>query len=445
MLDPSTNPTGQPDEDLLAMLGLHPAQMAVAHGLASGAIHPQHILNATTPRPTADLSAGPPAPGLIASPDAGPPPIAPPVAAPAGNPKLDADRAELARKESTGSGVDQFRKNHPILGTIAKIAGGIGSAMFPAIGAAIPGTDLHHQVLLNQDRAKVGEDLGQEKEQAQITNLNAQPEIKQNALDLKERQLNETQEKNTNQLSAQYRKLGLKQGPGGEIQPISYEEMNPTEQAVHDLRESQKEAADARTELDKAKSDPNSPLYQAQAKRLQIAEQNSKNAASRLQLSNAEFGNKLQEQNLVKPSGQAQSRASAAEAVMHVMPDLEQMVRSNAKEMGPIMGRLNRGEIAIGDVDPKVAQLYSAMKSFYALQPAVHGFRNSEFVKDFESAIGTLERDPNAFLAGMHGLEPTMKAIANEGKTFHKRIVEGDESTAPPKTPDKSNDPLGIR
>jgi len=64
--------------------------------------------------------------------------------------------------------------------------------------------------------------------------------------------------------------------------------------------------------------------------------------------------------------------------------------------MGPLMGRLAKGEIALGDVDPAIAELYGAMKSFYALQPAVHGFRNAEFVKDFETALGTLERDPEA-------------------------------------------------
>src|SRR6266849_7141540 len=70
----------QPDEDMLAALGLHPAQMAVAHGLASGVIHPAHVLDAVTPKGTGDLSAGPaasPAPTPIAAP--GSTPIAPPI------------------------------------------------------------------------------------------------------------------------------------------------------------------------------------------------------------------------------------------------------------------------------------------------------------------------------------------------------------------------------
>jgi hypothetical protein len=111
------------------------------------------------------------------------------------------------------------------------------------------------------------------------------------------------------------------------------------------------------------------------------------------------------------------------------MPELQEAVKKNSAEMGPLMGRINRGEVNIGNVDPEVAKLYAAMKSFYALQPAVHGFRNAEFVKDFETAIGTLERNPDAFLAGMEGLKPTLNAVAKEGKTFHQRIVEGGENT----------------
>jgi hypothetical protein len=107
------------------------------------------------------------------------------------------------------------------------------------------------------------------------------------------------------------------------------------------------------------------------------------------------------------------------------MPGLLADVKANAASMGPLMGRLYRGEINIGNVPPNVAKLYTEMKSMYALQPAVHGFRNAEFVKDMETAIGTLERNPDAFIAGMQGLVPTLNAVAKEGVTAHHRIIEG--------------------
>lgn len=185
------NAAPQPDEDLLAALGLHPAQMAVAHGLASGTIHPKEVLEAATP-----ATAGTPTPARIATAadapavsttaaaDApatriAPPPvlsgapvsprIAPPMSDNVQAPtRLTEDQEKLAHDTSSGSGISQFQQRHPILGGIARVGAGIGSAMFPAIAAAIPGTDIHHQAVLGQDRRAVGEDLGEQEKEAQI-------------------------------------------------------------------------------------------------------------------------------------------------------------------------------------------------------------------------------------------------------------------------------------
>jgi hypothetical protein len=200
-LQSAQNPA--PDEDMLAMLGLHPAQMAVAHGIASGAIHPQDVLDAATPQPAPPLQAAEnpevsipgaapsiaPPPSATSSLDSrpapdSPAPIAPPpvlsgqsasprIAPPLNEnitppTRLSADQSELGRLDSTGSGLQQFQQRHPILGTIARIGAGVGSAMFPGIAANIPGTDLHHQVLVNEARGRVGEDLGEQEKQAQI-------------------------------------------------------------------------------------------------------------------------------------------------------------------------------------------------------------------------------------------------------------------------------------
>ena len=205
-LQSAQNPAPQPDEDMLAMLGLHPAQMAVAHGLASGAIHPQQVLDAATPPPDAAASA----PATPALPTSAPPPVlsgqpttpriastapaasAEPAATPGSTEDLEShalarstgtppiatpspieartttDQTKLAHDTSTGSGIQQFQQRHPILGGIARVGAGVGSALFPNIAAAIPGTDIHHQVVLNQDRKAVGEDLGEQEKTAQV-------------------------------------------------------------------------------------------------------------------------------------------------------------------------------------------------------------------------------------------------------------------------------------
>lgn len=325
--------------------------------------------------------------------------------------------------------------SHPgVLGKVAHIASTIGNIagniVAPGTMALIPGTELHNRELEAQNEHGITEGEENAEKEAQTANLNAQPEIKKAQLDLQHEKQNETEEKNKNDLAEKYRKLGLKLDDQGNAVPIPYEEMTPTEQAVHDLKTNQADAAEARAELDKLKGDPNSQLYQLQLKRLQVAMQNAQNAQRRLGLSEAQFQNKVQEQELVKPSGQAQSRGSSAQAALDVMPELEEQIRSNAKQLGPIFGRIQKGEIAIGDVDPKIARMYSALQSFYAMQPAVHGFRNAEFVKDFNSFVGGLQTNPDATLAGLEGLKPTLQSVAKEGKTFHKRVVEGRDTNA---------------
>jgi len=340
------------------------------------------------------------------------------------------DTDELNRLKNSPAGVEQLQHKHPILGTIARIGDIALSSLFPTIATQIPGTELRHAALVNREQGRVANDLAGEKTEAETQNLQDQPEVRAAKLELEQEKQNETAQHNQDQNSQQLRKLGLKTDTSGQIVPVAYEEMSPQEQAVHDLKESQKEAQDARAQLDIAKSDPNSPLYQQTLRRLQVAEQNSRNAAARIGLSNAQFQNKLQEQELIKPSGQTQSRASAAQAAMDLIPKLQEAVKAHGDQLGPIVGRLNRGELAIGNVPPDIAQLYTEMESFNALQPAIHGFRSAEFVKDWKTALGSLERDPQAFIHGLEGLRPTMESVAKEGRTYHKRTVEGRDTLA---------------
>ena len=68
------------------------------------------------------------------------------------------DQAELDRLNRTGSGVDQFAHRHRFLGPLVKGLTVAGEAISPGVAALVPGTDVHHNVLVNQARGRVGED-----------------------------------------------------------------------------------------------------------------------------------------------------------------------------------------------------------------------------------------------------------------------------------------------
>jgi hypothetical protein len=367
-------------------------------------------------------------PKISETPQAGLPNIAPT------GPGSAADyQSQLTKLRSTDSLADHpttLGKVGHVLGKIGNIAGDIA---LPGVMANIPGTDMNRRAEIAAIEPKLAQAKAAEEGTAERQAAGKLAERKEES----EEPLREAQTKGLNEKdSTTLAEHGLMRDADGNVKPDPTSPVYQKNQLAMDTvknvqayRQAQQDLIEAKTEVEKAKNDPNSPAFKAAQQKLAMAQEAHRVAASNLALHQQEFTDKQNEREFLKPSGQAQSRGSAAQAVLNLMPDLDKLVKENAAEMGPIMGRLNRGEIAIGDVDPKVAELYSAMKSFYALQPAVHGFRNAEFVKDFEHALGTLERDPDAFLAGMHGLEPTMKAVANEGVTFHKRIKEGASAT----------------
>lgn len=373
-----------------------------------------------------------------------------PFLVPSGMPPVGATKAEpepvgAPTMPAANVGPQQKRYNDlsaqgaPELHGWKKVLNAIGSVspLGRSIESAIPGSPENYNEALNsaavraaKEQGITGTGLAQQKEQQEIQD---EPGKRELARRNTESEITARGDKDSQQL-AQH---GLKRDPNtsavvaDEDSPVfkanqqKQQLAEETQKNVQSLRESQISLNDAKTEVEQAKNDPNSPAYKQAQQKLQMAQRAHDVAAANLGLHQAEFANKQEEQGLLKPSGQAQSRGSAAQSVLTLLPGLEASVRKNAGSMGPLMGRLAKGEIAIGDVPPDVAELYSAMKSFYALQPAVHGFRNAEFVKDFEHALGTLERDPEAFIAGMKGLKPTLESVRDEGKTFHKRIVEG--------------------
>jgi hypothetical protein len=99
-----------------------------------------------------------------------------PAQKPAG--QLGADKQELQRLESTGSGVSQLQRSHPKLGVLARVADVAGSIIAPGAASFIPGTTLHHNALVNRQRGNVEEDATEQQREA----LGEQEQAKAQAL-----------------------------------------------------------------------------------------------------------------------------------------------------------------------------------------------------------------------------------------------------------------------
>jgi len=101
----------------------------------------------------------------------------PNMSTPAPMPPVNPHTKEIARLESTGSGVSQIQ--NPFLHGLAKVGDVIGSIAAPRIAAQIPGTTLHHEQLLGQQEGLLNQDYKREQEQAQTAATQAEVPLRQ--------------------------------------------------------------------------------------------------------------------------------------------------------------------------------------------------------------------------------------------------------------------------
>jgi hypothetical protein len=99
-----------------------------------------------------------------------------------------------------------------------------------------------------------------------------------------ERKLSETEWKDKSAREVALRRQGLKMDEKGNAVPLQYEDMSPTEQAVHDLKVAQADSQTAKAALDQIKADPNSPQNKAALQRIRVMAQNAATAAGKLGL-----------------------------------------------------------------------------------------------------------------------------------------------------------------
>ena len=205
---------------------------------------------------------------------------------------------------------DEYDKNHPwgadisahpgTLGKIGHVAGLIGqiagSAVAPGIVEQIPGTQAHRQVKMAGEAEQLEKTRGQETAAALEKNKEKHEENIESDLQIKlqnaQDKIDIEQQKTLNARELGLRKQGLKPdpaNPAGPPIPVTREDMSPTEQAVYDLKDAQKNAAQAKALLDQTKADPNSPQNKAIRDRIKIMAQNAGTAAEKLGLDKKKY------------------------------------------------------------------------------------------------------------------------------------------------------------
>jgi hypothetical protein len=404
--------------------------------------------------PPGGMTSAPPIsmPGMQAPTPNLPPPTQPNVTGPT---RLHADQTELQRKQDTGSGISQISQRiqdsslgqaHPLVG---KLLGGAAQglatlgdvglrAVAPSVDLALPGTSLHHISDLRQgERQVAGDEANQEKE-AQTRNLDLQPQLK-----LAQQNLNQQKQENVVQhqkdaLEAQLREHNLKSDEDGQIVPLKYEEMTPAAQAIHDLKGSQEELADANAALKKAQNDPNSPAFRLAQQRVNNATQSRSVAMERLGLSEKQFemrahgteggealpGSMIGDdgrtigtafQANVRPTGTQRTKGNMADSAAQQISDMKSIISKRPDIFGPLAGRTTDLQVWLGSQDPD-AQRFRAARTIAGDHLAgTFGGRSAEALHALDNALGQFKDNPSAAMAGLDQLAGATKNFQKAG------------------------------
>src|SRR6185437_8840959 len=174
-----------PEDQLQGIMGVHPAQVAARRAIVMAANGDSGSL-APSPAPASSAGSGEPAaagdtaaPAPAAVPTFGPvarparainvPPASAAVAAP--TPKTEA-QAELARLQTTGSGVSLIK--NPFLRGLARAGDIAGTVLFPRIAAEVPGTTLHHRELEAEQQGRINQADKEAQQEAQTAHAQAE-------------------------------------------------------------------------------------------------------------------------------------------------------------------------------------------------------------------------------------------------------------------------------
>jgi len=374
--------------------------------------------------------------------------------------------------------------HNPVLKTLGGI-GNVAASLFPRIGAAIPGTDIHHQVLVGQEKRALDQEQGnrkatnEEQEQAaRATNLEEAPELRaetvaaQNQLGLERlgettrahqatEDINKARYEGQNEArqtaaDAALHREGYRKTADGDIEPIPYEEMSPQQQANHDLKSSQRELADATAALRKAQAEK-SPEHESLAmQRLDIANR-------RLALSSRQFemrahgteggvplpGSLLTDENKpvgtafqqnVRPTGTERTRADLATSAHEQLNDMRDVIKRHPEFFGPGPGRKTQFVTWIGSQDPDAQKFLTARSILADHATGVFGARSEAAINAQKIAAGELKDNPDAILAGLNQIEKAMGTIKGKGVVKTTGSSAAAESAA---APVRARDPQG--
>lgn len=324
---------------------------------------------------------------------------------------------------------------------MARIGAGVGSAMFPSIAAAIPGTDIHHNVLVGQARGRVAEDLGEQEKEAQIgetgartAHENAQADAVKNpkggttpeestlhdlmAGDNGNPRINPDTNKPYSYLEAFQKVYQAKQ----DVKPDKNEKPDsPEQQFIDEFQRTHKgsSVADAEAAYTKTTQKP-----EHEPRQMVVGPD-----GTVIELRpgmKVPAGSKTVSGDLTnKPTADEQRRADLSENLNENLDQLEDIVKRRPELFGPLAGRWTELKGKFGSDDPDISALQVLEHQIGMAQISAHGMRSAQGISSAAESI------MNGLHSGPAALQNAIKTVRNSVKTF-----TGDVAKAKAETPD---------
>lgn len=327
---------------------------------------------------------------------------------------------------------------HGVLGNIGHVIGRVGNIagdiLDPEAASLIPHSDLWNARKLFEDQQDVdkatGDQQSAQKESDTVANEGANREQKGDIESSKE-------DLATTKTNAQLAQHGFKLDPEKGIVPLSYEELSPTQQAAHDLKQSQGEQAEATAQLRAAQA-ANAPeqIKIAQSKLASIA-RTQDIALQRIGLSREALGFQEDKQYNPQPTAQERNKGDLAQSSIHQIGEMRDVLDKRPDIFGPGAGRGNRIQQWLGSSDPDAIKYRSSSQYLADHSAALFGGRGEYIMKQLHDL--TDERfGPDALKQALTEAETTSQGFKNAG-TVHSKGGSSSYSTPAAGSPGKAD------
>lgn len=477
MADPLLpQPTGNPV--LSEIMNLSP-QAKSALSMAGHTMQGQAPTLPASPAPHVMMQGSPQALMASQNQDAGPAPALAPIRMPGtqGVPQLGSpaaptvtlpqrgtvqgDTLNRQRLLDTGAGEDQiynkisnsgFGQNHPLLGKLlggaaegaAKI-GDIGlSAVAPGIAANLPGTEYHHDLLLNQASSALAGSQKAAQNTAQTEDTEGQT--------AERKALGEKAETTANQsipqpLSAADAKAighpefeGMMLSPHDKQKFFTGTQTNDTRQTVgagHDT------ARVTTTGMNNATSTANNAattkshetIAEAADKTRQLIAEMRDNT-SRANNANTNDHNRTSGNGSFKVPNDVTKRAALASNVNENADGVEKILKEDPNLVGAAAGRYTTVQQMIGSDDPNISALGVRMHNIALASNGAHGIRAQQAIADTENTIfNHFKTGPNGIKAALDATRGSMQTFLDDEKNFSETGKRESAASGPSSPP----------